>query len=178
MGKERSLVVDLGAGDNPHPDADVGVDIREDAQIQYTGVDLGVDEWPFDDNSVNRIYSADFLEHVPRDNLDHLWKELSRVLEPGGLASFTTPLAGGFRAQSSPTHRGPGGFNPKMERAFNDAEWSHFPLTASAWAEMMAFRIVTFRVDSGPYAAQLIKIPGMEGHVHLELRHTDRTDSY
>lgn len=45
-------VADLGAGEDPHPDSTVTVDIRNDLDhVDYPGVDLSSDKIPLEINS-------------------------------------------------------------------------------------------------------------------------------
>jgi predicted SAM-dependent methyltransferase len=46
---------------------------------------------PFEDNSIDFIYTSHFLEHVFRDEAEEILKESFRVLKPGGLIRVCIP---------------------------------------------------------------------------------------
>lgn len=52
--------------------------------------DLGY-SLPFEDSSVDYVYSSHFLEHLPRRNALHLITESYRVLKPGGIVRVVVP---------------------------------------------------------------------------------------
>ncbi len=49
---------------------------------------------PLKDESVDRIISVDFQEHLPPDQMLHLLKELHRILKPGGICAVFTSCYG------------------------------------------------------------------------------------
>lgn len=98
-------------------------------QNGYTGVDIvGKPEsqadivhnllkfpWPIEDNSVDEVFCAHYLEHIPHtteeinqpgfdDPLFHFMDEVYRILKPGGIAKFITPYYTSVRAYQDPTH--------------------------------------------------------------------------
>jgi SAM-dependent methyltransferase len=90
-------VVDVGAGANPHPDADVTVDQRRCADRQ---ADLN-DEWPLATASCDRVIARHVVEHLA--DPEHAFAEAGRVLKPGGTFEVWVPL--GHDAAADPTHR-------------------------------------------------------------------------
>lgn len=64
----------------------VNVDVCDDPDLT---VDLNKFPWPWEDNSVNEVYSSNWLEHV--ENIFLTLLEIHRVLKPGGLHSFIVP---------------------------------------------------------------------------------------
>lgn len=54
------------------------------------------EKWPIDDNSIDLIVSDWTLEHV--ENPDHFFKEISRVLKPGGYLCIRTTNGWGYVA--------------------------------------------------------------------------------
>lgn len=104
------LRLDLAAGQQPRE----GFESVDSAPLE--GVDYRVDlfqpPWPFDDDSVEEIYCAQFVEHIPHylpsyNGVDGWWvffAELYRVMQDGGLATFTHPYVTSRRAFQDPTH--------------------------------------------------------------------------
>jgi SAM-dependent methyltransferase len=90
-------VVDIGAGANPHPDADVTVDQRPcaDRQADLNGV------WPLDTASADRVIARHVFEHL--DDLGHAFDEAARVLRDGGWLHVVMPL--GHDVAADPTHQ-------------------------------------------------------------------------
>jgi hypothetical protein len=121
--------LDLGCGQNPRIDPVTnekftGVDIWEGADIPF---DLFTFPWPWENDSVDEIFSSHFFEHVPQNLrfpfMDEVWrilkpckceKECPRLpnsssfcLEQGGKASFITPYYSSMRSIQDPTHMWP-----------------------------------------------------------------------
>lgn len=81
-----------------------GVDIAAD-QIEYARTTYGsarkrfevIDEGrlPYPDNTFDVATCVELVEHLPRDQGQHLAAETRRVLRPGGLLLLTTPDYGG-----------------------------------------------------------------------------------
>ena len=74
----------------------VGVDIAETAVqaarrrgIEAYRVDLNGEQLPFQDGTFGLVYMAEVIEHLAAP--DRAFRELSRVLEPGGHLLLTTP---------------------------------------------------------------------------------------
>ena len=83
------MKVDLGCGRLKRPGF-IGVDSEP-----LEGVDKVADlssKFPFEDNSVEYVYSSHVLEHMT-DPL-HFLSEVHRILEVGGVAELKLPLAG------------------------------------------------------------------------------------
>lgn len=79
-------VLDVGAGENPAPEATVTLDQRDCADYQ---ADI-TESWPLADNSVNRVVARHVLEHVA--DPAHVFREAGRVLVGGGSFVVTVPL--------------------------------------------------------------------------------------
>lgn len=90
--------VELGGRMNAHLGFET-VDITGDCDIL---ADLN-QRWPFDDGSVGVIRAFDVFEHLV--DTVHTWKELHRVLAPGGYAVIQVPSTDGRGAWSDPTHK-------------------------------------------------------------------------
>lgn len=59
---------------------------------------------PFPDNSFHRIYSQDFLEHLPTESKIFMMNEIWRVLAPNGTMEHICPQAGSANDFGSPSH--------------------------------------------------------------------------
>ena len=99
--------LDLGCGKNKRKDGEwLGVD-----QYEMEGVDIvfniGVDVWPWDNDSVDEVHASHFLEHLTQKQRAHFMNELSRVLKPGSKATIITPHWGSNRAYGDITHQWP-----------------------------------------------------------------------
>ncbi len=73
--KSMTIGMDLG---NLQPDV---------GQVRFVRNSLESIQFP--DNFFDRIFSVSVLEHVPLAERDRVWRELFRVLRPGGLAVIT-----------------------------------------------------------------------------------------
>ncbi len=59
---------------------------------------------PLDDNSIDHVYSQDFLEHLPPESAVPVINEIWRVLKVGGTMEHFVPNAGSQNDFGSPTH--------------------------------------------------------------------------
>lgn len=80
------LKVHLGCGDNIFHGW-TNVDIEGPAQIK---ADLSQNV-PFNDNSVDFVYSEHFIEHIPRDRGLWFLQQCKRILKPDGIIRIATP---------------------------------------------------------------------------------------
>lgn len=108
---------DLGAGQNPK-EGFFGVDIVDcgNGNVVHDLTD-GSKPWPWEDSSVDELYSAHFIEHIPNDNtfvpyagawqdrLFWFFDEAYRVIKPGGIFELSWPSLKSTDAFRDPTHR-------------------------------------------------------------------------
>ncbi len=98
-GKQRPRVLDLGAGTGSMSQllAGAGYEVEacdlEPELFQFTGAtcrraDLA-EPLPYDDASLDGVVSIEVVEHV--DGHERLFREVRRILKPGGVFLFTTP---------------------------------------------------------------------------------------
>lgn len=97
---KKPLRLDLGCGQNKREGFE-GVDLHKVEGVDHA-VDLFKPNWPFEDNSVEEVFSSHFIEHHP--DLCLFWRELYRILKPGGKATIIAPYAKNNRAFQDPTH--------------------------------------------------------------------------
>ena len=102
----QTVALELGCGNFRRDPAAIGIDLMD-----YPSVDLVGDVFEvlghFPDNSVERISSSHFMEHV--SDLPRLLAELSRVLIPAGRIFAIVPHFSNSFYYSDPTHRSPFG---------------------------------------------------------------------
>lgn len=73
----------------------------------WHGAPTQIEQWPWDDNSVDEVYSSHFVEHLTGAERIGFWNELYRVMKPGAKATITTPHWASGRAYGDPTHQWP-----------------------------------------------------------------------
>jgi SAM-dependent methyltransferase len=83
------LRVDLGCGNAKRPGF-VGLDQFPGEQVDHV-LDLTKDRYPFDDATVDEVFSAHFLEHIEEPN--HVFGEIGRICKDGAPIEFWTPYA-------------------------------------------------------------------------------------
>jgi SAM-dependent methyltransferase len=96
------VTIDVGCGPEKHPDAVYGVDCLPLPGVDFV-VDLEKDRLPFDDNSVDGIYTRHTLEHI--GNLDGLLREMVRVAKPDARLQVIVPHFSNTLGYSDYTHR-------------------------------------------------------------------------
>lgn len=170
-------ILEIGAGENPTQEATETLDIRNDLDhIDHPGIDIGTDRLPFDDNSVDKIIANHVLEHIRPEDIGQVFREVNRVLRPGGEFTGVMPHAGTWLAATDFTHQGTGGTTPSMRGYFDgslEPYWPELDWDVDAWAELTwplwvreDWRRVS-TVRSGDRSMQFVKIPGVTGTVHF-----------
>jgi predicted SAM-dependent methyltransferase len=95
------MKLNLGSGFRPHPGY-VNIDCSERCKPDLLhDITTGL---PYEDNSVDEIIAADFLEHIPIGKTVFVIEEIWRVLKPGGTLEHFTPSTDGRGAFQDPTH--------------------------------------------------------------------------
>lgn len=98
-------LLDIGCGKNKKQGY-IGVD-----RIKFDGVDvvldIGKDGWPWEDESVDGVYSSHVVEHLDSNERVHFVNELYRVLKKGCQAQIITPHWASCRAYGDLTHKWP-----------------------------------------------------------------------
>jgi predicted SAM-dependent methyltransferase len=88
--KDRKEVkINLGCGYLIEKDA-IGIDLRDCGQDLIWDIRDGI---PFADESVDLVCSSHFLEHLDGDESMDLFREIYRVLKPGGITEHILPHA-------------------------------------------------------------------------------------
>lgn len=81
--------LDLGCGTAKRPGF-IGLDLFEMPGVDHV-LDLTSERFPFDDDSVDTVFSAHFLEHIDEPN--HVFQEIGRVCRDGARIEIWTPYA-------------------------------------------------------------------------------------
>lgn len=113
------MILDLGAGDIPHPGA-VTLDLRPGvAQVTADARAL-----PYPDGSVEQIFAFDLLEHFPRAETQGVLKEWRRVLVPEGLLTVRVPNMHALATQIAYWGDKPGGqLDCLLNNVFGGHKW-------------------------------------------------------
>jgi len=124
------MLVELGGGTNPHPRADLIIDLHhprhspeQDAAITpwrcHDGPWAEADQGYLHSELVDEVYCSHFMEHIHRGQpLLNVMNEAWRILKPGGtftmilpLVGYTDPVTGspksdqiGWQPWADPTH--------------------------------------------------------------------------
>lgn len=110
--EQKPLKLDLACGKNKQPGF-LGVDKVKIPEVDYVW-NLEKFPYPFKENSVDEIYCAHYVEHVP--DLIKFIDEIYRILKPGGKALIVAPYYSSMRAWQDPTHK----------RAISEASFLYF----------------------------------------------------
>lgn len=86
---ESPLRIDIGCG-GAKREGFIGLDNVPGPQVDFV-LDLTKDRFPFDDQTVDHVFSSHFLEHVKIPF--HVFQEIARVCKDGATIEFWTPYA-------------------------------------------------------------------------------------
>jgi|GEM_PF-404064 len=86
MGREEIRLLNIGSGNRKLPGF-INIDLEDGADI-VCDVTNGL---PFDDASVDGIYSEHFIEHISQADAMRFFRECRRILKPGGRLRLATP---------------------------------------------------------------------------------------
>lgn len=121
------MLVELGGGTNPHPSADIVIDLhhpkgapaQDASKAEWVSNESLVRATWLETSSVDEVYSSHFMEHIAKGQpLINVMNESWRVLKPGGrlnmklpLVGYTNPMNGrpesnqiGWQPWADPTH--------------------------------------------------------------------------
>lgn len=87
--KKEPILLEIGAGNRKGNNGWLTMDIRRDCDILWD-LRKGI---PFPDESIHKIYSSHFFEHLSFQEGQHFLDECLRVLSPGGEFSVCVPNA-------------------------------------------------------------------------------------
>jgi predicted SAM-dependent methyltransferase len=81
------IQIDIGCGGKKR-NGFVGLDFSAADSVDHV-LNLETDRFPFSDRSVDYVFSSHCLEHLGNPN--NVWREISRVIKPGGTIEIWTP---------------------------------------------------------------------------------------
>lgn len=119
-------ILDIGCGRKKIAGA-IGVDFSSMSDADIV-IDLNHERLPFDDSSVDFIYSSHALEHLSLDGFFHVMNEAYRVLRPEGQFKVVVPYFTTTLNLANPFHNNNICFNEHTFRFFSsDAECDAIP---------------------------------------------------
>ncbi len=125
--------IDLGCG-NAKKTGFIGLDFVDGPRVDHV-LDLTNDRYPFDDASVDEVFSAHFLEHIEAPN--HVFSEIGRIAKDGARIEFWTPYA--FSDEASLYGH---------LHYLTEEEWLHFTvLHRDAHVQMLGGRWLLHRIN-------------------------------
>ncbi len=125
--------IDLGCG-SAKREGFIGLDFVEGPEVDHV-VDLTAEKFPFEDASVDEVFSAHFLEHIESPN--HVFGEIGRICKDGARIEFWTPYA--FSDE---------GFLYGHLHYLTEEPWMHFCVShRDFFAEMLAGRWLLHQIN-------------------------------
>ena len=105
MISEKPILIDLGCGKNKYKSTKynvIGVDLSKasDADLHISAFEL-----PFENESVDYVYSRHFLEHFEFREIEKLLLEIFRILKSGYKVEIIVPHVSCISAFQDPTHK-------------------------------------------------------------------------
>lgn len=83
-------VLELGGGMNRNPVSDVSIDVREGPGVDFA-VDFNKPDWPIQSDEWNSVISIFALEHISWRCIPVAFREILRILKPGGKLVAVVP---------------------------------------------------------------------------------------
>lgn len=84
------MILDIGSGPHPKADSTDRMDIHHWAGVTKVH-DLRHFPYPYEDNSADKIYLGDVIEHLTKFDAPKVLKEINRILKPEGIFEITCP---------------------------------------------------------------------------------------
>lgn len=84
------MILDIGSGPHPKPDSTDRMDLHHWAGVTKVH-DLRHFPYPYEDNSADKIYLGDVIEHITKFDAPKVLKEIYRILKPGGVFEISCP---------------------------------------------------------------------------------------
>ena len=87
---EKRRIIDIGSGPYPKTDADVRMDIHQWGNVNCLH-NLMDTPYPFEDNTFDKAYMGDVVEHISIFDVDNVLTEVCRILKPNAILEVTVP---------------------------------------------------------------------------------------
>jgi predicted SAM-dependent methyltransferase len=84
------MILDLGSGPWPKPDADIHIDFNDFPHVEVKHDLLSI-PYPFPSEHADKIYLHDVIEHISVFDIQGVLGECYRILKPGGSLDITCP---------------------------------------------------------------------------------------
>lgn len=84
------MILDIGSGPHPKADATDRMDMHQWAGVTKVH-DLRHIPYPYEDNSADKIYLGDVIEHLTKFDAPKVLVEIHRILKPGGVFVISCP---------------------------------------------------------------------------------------
>ncbi|PHD74980.1 hypothetical protein COF64_13910 [Bacillus sp. AFS043905] len=120
---ESLVKIDIGCG-RKKQDGFIGIDNSPYSMADYI-IDLNKDHLPFEDNTVDYVYSSHCLEHL--SNLEHILSEIYRVCKPNAQIFITVPYYNTSLNLANIYHNNNIAFNEHTFRFFSSEEGCEIP---------------------------------------------------
>jgi SAM-dependent methyltransferase len=117
MEQDKILILDIGCGRKKIAGA-VGIDFSSMSDADLV-IDLNHEPLPYDDSSVDFIYSSHTLEHLSTKGFIHVMQEAYRVLRPGAQFKIVVPFFTTTVNLANPFHNNNICFNEHTFRFFS-----------------------------------------------------------
>lgn len=131
------VILDIGCGRKKISGA-IGIDFSSMSDADVV-LDLNTGVLPFDDDSVDFIFSSHTLEHLTTEGFMHVMTEAYRVLKPGGQFKLVVPYFSTQANLANPFHNNNVCFNEHTFRFF------------SSEAETTALAAIEYATPSCPH---------------------------
>jgi SAM-dependent methyltransferase len=175
------VILEIGAGTNPDPEATHTLDKRTDIPVDFPGIDIANDPLPFDDECVDQVVGYHILEHIPREKIGHVFREIDRILKLEGTGHIELPHTGTWSAGTDPTHQGPGGTTPDVANYLDGNDSSYWPeinwsVDSYAVLHFPTFLRPALRPDvvSKNHSREWVKLPFVDGTVIIKFQKREK----
>lgn len=84
------MIIDIGSGPWPRPDADICMDLHPWPKVNCQH-DLLVTPYPFESEKFDKAYMGDVLEHIYIFEVDKVLTEIRRILKAGAVFEVIVP---------------------------------------------------------------------------------------
>jgi SAM-dependent methyltransferase len=120
MNELKQVILDIGCGQKKMEGA-IGIDFSPFSMADII-LDLNKEKLPFEDNSVDYIYTSHNLEHLSLEGFYHIIAEMYRVCKPDAQIYITVPYFTNTLNFANPFHNNQICFNEHTFRFFSSSQ--------------------------------------------------------